>query len=368
MTTTLNISKLMLSSVLYLYTQRETIQIDPPYQRMSDVWTLEKRQLLVDSILNGYDIPKLYFHKFTKPRTDGSRTLEFAIIDGKQRLESIWQFVDGRFPISDDFEYVRDPSVKPAGLNYRELGRKYPSLKLRFDSFPLDVVTIETDDLELIEDMFSRLNEAVPLSAAERRNALGGPLPQAIRRVAQHAFFTDRLPFGNSRYRHFDLAAKFLYIEAANRIVDTKKVYLDNFVRDWQEAQHGGVSSLVRGVREDINSMSGVFTSSDPLLRSVGMVVLYYHAFRIARQEDWLDDISRDVFQRFEIHRARNREFAEADLAKANYELLEFDRYTQSPNDAYAIQFRLTVLLRRAFKRKLSESFATETLESEDDE
>jgi hypothetical protein len=161
---------------------------------------------------------------------------------------------------------------------------------------------------------------------------------------------------------------KFLHIEAANRIVDTKKVYLDEFVRKWPGANPGRVTSLVRSVRENIDAMSGVFTSSDPLLRSVGMVILYYHAFRIARQENWFDDISRDVFQKFEGRRARNRVLAETDLANADYELLEFDRYTQSPNDAYATQFRLSTLLRRAFKRKLEERFTTETTESGNDE
>jgi hypothetical protein len=73
--------------------------------------------------------------------------------------------------------------------------------------------------------------EAVPLSAAEKRNALPGPLPAEIRTVAKRDFFLKNLPFTNSRYRHFDLAAKFLLTEEVEKITDTKKVYLDAFVR-----------------------------------------------------------------------------------------------------------------------------------------
>jgi hypothetical protein len=44
------------SSVLMIYSKRAQIKTDPPYQRMSDVWNLDKRQLLIDSLLNGFDI------------------------------------------------------------------------------------------------------------------------------------------------------------------------------------------------------------------------------------------------------------------------------------------------------------------------
>jgi hypothetical protein len=57
------------SSLIRIYSERRFIQVDPDYQRMSEIWTLDKRQLLIDSILNEYDIPKLYFHAFQTPKT-----------------------------------------------------------------------------------------------------------------------------------------------------------------------------------------------------------------------------------------------------------------------------------------------------------
>src|SRR5262249_47339881 len=145
----------------------------------------------------------------------------------KQRLESIWKFIDGSFAVGDDFVYLRDNSVVPNGLNYAQLARRYPELKLRFDSYPLPIVVVETNDEDLIDDMFSRLNEAVPLNAPEKRNAFGGPMQAAIRDVAKHSFFINRLPFSNNRYRHFDMAAKMLLVESIQTVTDTKKVYLD---------------------------------------------------------------------------------------------------------------------------------------------
>jgi hypothetical protein len=187
--------------------------MNPLYQREGDIWNLDKRQLLIDTIVNQFDVPKIYLHKFPRAvQRDDGKTYEYAVIDRKQRLTAIWAFIDGRFPLASDFAYLKSEenglTVTAGGLTYADLARKYPDVKTDFDSYALDVVCVETDEIELIEDLFSRLNEAVPLSAPEKRNALPGPLPPAVRTLARHSFFTAKLPFSNRRYRHYDLAAK----------------------------------------------------------------------------------------------------------------------------------------------------------------
>lgn len=333
------------SSILHMYSLREAIWFDPPYQRMSDVWPLEKRQLLVDSILNGYDVPKLYFHEFFPAKVIDGKKFKYAIVDGKQRLETIFSFIEGRFALDRDMEFIENPEVKPGGLTYAELARNLPDLKTRFDGFVLPVISILTDDSELIEDMFSRLNEAVPLNAAEKRNALGGPVPPKVRELTKHNFFVDKLPFNNRRYRHLDLATKFLYITQRGHLADTKKVHLDEFVKMHREKnsvddvkQLSDISTAVLGF------MASVFIDDDTLLRSVGTTVLYYFLFFDAIRHGWVDTLSRQQFETFDLTRVENRTSAEENVAKANYNLLEYDRLTQSPNDAVALRFRYAVL------------------------
>lgn len=356
--TAFTISNLPISSILFIYTEKDRIQIDPPYQRQSDVWTLEKRQLLIDSILNGFDVPKIYFHKFVSPRRIDGGVYDYAIIDGKQRLESLWRFIEGDFALSDSFEYLHDPSLRLAGLNYGQLARQFPQLKIRFDAFPLSIVSVDTEDEDLIEDLFSRLNEAVPLSAAEKRNALGGPIPPAIRRIARHKFFSESLPFSNKRYRHYDLAAKVLVIEDVDGVADTKKVYLDKFVENWKERGQGEATSLTSHATAILDALVTVFVSGDPLLRSAGTTILYYHMVRIAKRQGWLQEVSRNKLLKFEQRRLENRSLAEDDISKANYDLLEYDRFVQTPNDAYATKFRLGILLQQVFERSLPEEEA----------
>lgn len=342
------------NSAWRIYRTRESIQTEPEYQRSSDIWTEEKKQLLIDTILNGFDVPKLYFHKFPAPITHDNKQFDYAIIDGKQRLESIWDFIDGKFALSPDFECLWDASLTAAGMTYAELGKNFPDLRNALDSYGLTVVCIETVDLEIIEDMFSRLNEAVPLSAAEKRNAKGGPVPAAVKALSSTRFFHQKLPFGNSRYRHYDLAAKFLLWTEAQKVVDTKKRMLDDYVKDWAAKAPRETVLPFYGLAETIlEDMAEVFTDKDRLLRQVAAVTLYFHLFRLARQGGWTTEIQRNILDTFERERLQNRQFVERGDA-GDAELIEFDRYAQSSNDSYAIRIRLRTLLRIAFNRDMT--------------
>tara|TARA_R110001599_G_scaffold26612_16_gene93890 strand:- start:2116 stop:3144 length:1029 start_codon:yes stop_codon:yes gene_type:complete len=324
---------------------RESIWFDPPYQRFGDIWPLEKRQLLIDSILNGFDVPKLYFHEFFPAKEIDGKKFKYAIVDGKQRLQSIFAFIEGRFPIADRFELLEDLEIKPGNLTYAELAREYPTLKTRFDGFVLPIVSILTDDTELIEDMFSRLNEAVPLNAAEKRNSFGGPIPPIIRDMSQNAFFREKIPFTNARYRHFDLIAKFLYLQSKGQLVDTKKIHLDDFVRTQKNANDpAAIAAISQGTADVLDALTGIFVDRDNLLRSVGTVVLYFYLFHDAIKNGWVADITRKQLDDFEVLRCENRRIAEKGEDRPDYTLLEFDRLTQSPNDGVALRYRYTVL------------------------
>lgn len=352
MTTAYELSVFRNNTIWALYRMRNRIQIDPEYQRLGDIWTREKRQLLIDTILNDFDVPKIYLHKFRTPLAKGGKTYDYAIIDGKQRLETIWSFIDGDIALGGDFEYFKDNAVDADGMTYVELGKAYPDLKAFFDGFPLSIVCIETDDIEMIEEMFTRLNEAATLTAAEKRNAFGGPLPVSIRKLAKEKLFTSSLPFRNKRYRHFDLAAKFLFTEHAGKVVDTKKVYLDNFVETFKSQPRQKAPPFVKATKATMDLMAATFINNDPLLRQVGMVMLYYHLFRLADRYGLRNRITRKRFLDFENLREQNRTKAEANEEKADYDLIEFDKYAQSPNDGYAVKFRLKVLLEKVFNQQ----------------
>lgn len=336
------------STIMLLYSDREEIQLDPHYQRMGGIWTLEKKQLLIDSILNDYDVPKLYFHEFTRDQTTATG-FSYAVVDGRQRLQTIWDFIDGEFSLSDEFEYQRDERLDLRNLTYEDIAKEYPKIRIAFDSFVLPVVGIRTDDEDLIEDMFSRLNEAAPLNAAEKRNSIGGDLVAAIRELAAQPLFTSRVKFRNNRYQHREVAVRMLLVEesllANGRLIDTKKVYLDALARSYHSHNMAHVNHLKSSAVNIVEVMASVFMEKDDLLQSQGNMIVYYLVFRAALRTGEVGKITRRKLFDFRERLKDNRLRAAEDYAESSFELLEYDRLTQQgTNDSSNIKERFGIL------------------------
>ena len=335
------------STIMLLFSERDEIKLDPEYQRMGGVWTLEKKQLLIDSILNDYDVPKLYFHEFSREQKTETG-FSYAVVDGRQRLQTIWEYIDGKFSLSQDFEYLRDDSVNLQGLSYDDIAKEFPKIRIAFDSFVLPVVAIRTDDEDLIEDMFSRLNEAVPLNAAEKRNAIGGNMVAAIRDIAASDLFSRCIKFNNNRYQHREVVARMLLIEESilsGRLLDTKKVYLDALARTYYSENLQRVDELKQSTEKVVHAMAGVFSEKDELLQAQGNMVIYYLIFRAALNANEVNKITRRKLLDFKNRLKENREMAEISYENSSFELLEYDRLTQQgTNDASNIKERFGIL------------------------
>lgn len=343
-------SPLKNSTIMMLHAEKNEIKLDPPYQRFGEIWNLEKKRLLIDSILNDYDIPKIYFHAYDRKKVSETGCT-YAVIDGRQRLETIWAFLEGKFTLAPDFEYQRDSSIKLENLGYSDIAKQYPRVKVQFDSFILPVVLVSTEDEELIEDMFSRLNEAAPLNAAEKRNAYGGYVVKAIREISNHHFFTEKVRFSNKRYQHMEASARLLFseynIHFEKKLFDTKKVYLDNFAKNIKKVPKNIIDGCQNNVCKTLDIMASEFTDNDPLLQAQGNMVLYYLLFRKAEELGEVDKIARKGFYDFRQLLKDNRDVAEntGEYADGSYELLEYDRLSQQgTNDSSNIKERFSIL------------------------
>jgi uncharacterized protein with ParB-like and HNH nuclease domain len=61
---------------------RKRINTNPDFQR-PPVWGTSQKQLLVDTILRNYDVPKLYWRRM------GTRPDTYDVVDGQQRLRAL---------------------------------------------------------------------------------------------------------------------------------------------------------------------------------------------------------------------------------------------------------------------------------------
>lgn len=352
------------NNVLQLYQRREQINLDPPYQRLS-VWNRLQRQTFIDSVLNGFDIPKLYFHEVESQGRSGS-AYRYAVIDGKQRLLALWDFMSNQLRLASDFVFFDDPKLKAGDLTYDELMAEAPRLRARFDDFDVPVTVVETDDENFIDDLFARLNIQVPLSAAEKRNALGGPLPFVIRKIGLSPFFTECVRIRDDRLQHFDLAAKFLYLTYVGDVASTKRATLDNFVTTFRrfrqqkkpKASQEEVQSLGNKTQSLLHEMQSFFIKRDPLLASSGRATLYFHIFRRYREVNQAVPLTREMLEEFNelVTAARKKSQRRASgsdeqISDLEQTLVFFDREKQTPNDGGAIK-RQYGFLRTYFQTK----------------
>jgi hypothetical protein len=185
------------------------INTNPEYQRPG-VWTIKKDQLLIDTILRGYDVPKIYFTK------SQDNKYEYEVIDGQQRLRAIWGFYNNDYSLGTE---SKDLSIGDLfGMYHKDLPN---NAKDKLDSYVLSVVVIEeASDVE-IRDLFSRLQKGMPLNAAENRNAIMGNMRDFIADLSSHEVFKF-IPVENKRYKYADWLAHVVCLELAGGATDIK--------------------------------------------------------------------------------------------------------------------------------------------------
>ncbi|MEA2406943.1 MAG: hypothetical protein QOE69_1062 [Thermoleophilaceae bacterium] len=338
--------------------QKERIDFEPPYQRRGGLWSKRDKAFLIDSILNDYDIPKIYIADFTfGPSPMNPHNRQYAVIDGKQRFEAILDFYEGKLALEPDFSFVDDPSSSLGGLGYRDLKANFPSAASKFENFNLTVMSVITNEEGKINELFVRLNRNKTLTGPEIRNAMQGIVPALIRNLATDEFFTARISFSTQRGQDLDIAGKFLLVEFRGRIVETKRVVLDNFVEEaLDDIVEGGINAdagtedferAADRVRAQLDSLNRVFIERDPLLRTQGPLVPYYWLVRTL--PDDVHPTIRPFLIEFERARQANRQLVKSvdTASQADPELSRYDQLNRSINDAGSIEGRTEILLRR---------------------
>ena len=301
---------------------------------------------MIDSILNDFDIPKIYLADFSYVDTSlNIGQTQYAIIDGKQRFEAIFDFYSGKIVLSEEFAYFADPSLELSGLSFRDLSSQHPRVASKFENFNLSVMSVITDEEAKINELFLRLNSSRPLSAPEYRNAMKGVVPALVRELARQRFFAEYISFKTTRGEDQQVAIKFLLTEFRGELVDTKKAQLDRLVDEGAraEASTGEYKRAADRVSRILDDMTQVFIPSDPLLSSQGPLVVYYWLVRILGPDPGL----REFLVNFERERRENREKAKNpdDASQLNPEYLRYDALNRSINDAGSLQGRARILL-----------------------
>jgi hypothetical protein len=154
--------------------KRDLLDLDPPYQRRS-VWNVTFRQYFIETVLLHYPAPAIFLYEDIS--TDGSAL--YSVVDGKQRLTTIFDFANGDFAVADDSVLERYQ-----GKYFVQLDDQ---IKKDFWTYQFLVEYVPTTDQVTLNNVFERINKNVArLTRQELRHAkFGGRFAQTTDEMAQ---------------------------------------------------------------------------------------------------------------------------------------------------------------------------------------
>jgi hypothetical protein len=157
--------------------RRNLLDLDPSYQRRS-VWNQAYRDFFVDTILNGYPCPAIFLYEKISP--DG--VASYAVVDGKQRLKTLFDFAENLFPVAGD--------ATVAKLRDRYFKDLEDDTKRDFWRYVFSAEFIPLEDEQLINNIFDRINRNVSkLTRQELRHArFGGVFIQKVQELSEWTF------------------------------------------------------------------------------------------------------------------------------------------------------------------------------------
>lgn len=157
----------------------------------NQVWNNKKQSKLIHSVLYGFPIPPIFVQQKEK----------FIVLDGKQRLTTIYDFFNNKLKLTKDIKAINGEEIK--GKTFAELPKK---LQNAFLDYTIDLYLINKITDEQRDEIFRRFNNGEPLTKYEiLRSEFYGLLLDQVEDICNKTFFANlvNLPL-NSRKRMAD--------------------------------------------------------------------------------------------------------------------------------------------------------------------
>ncbi|KYM46082.1 DUF262 domain-containing protein [Fusobacterium necrophorum] len=221
-------------SVFYENYQLNKYNMDPPYQRDYNVWEVEQKSFLIDSIFKNFPIPPIFLEQ--KIDTDTGKT-RYDVIDGKQRLSTIAAFIDGKINLPNTFGNDEYGYSKLNGKNFTEIkelansDEKVANFVVDFWSYTISIEYIERPDVKIVDNIFDRLNrEGTRLNPAELRKAkyYDSHLYSAISELREDKYFKELLKkLNKNRLQDVSFITEVVLLVYKNKIIDGVENVID---------------------------------------------------------------------------------------------------------------------------------------------
>lgn len=210
------------------WNEKDELVLAPKFQRR-EVWNPKARSYLIDTIILGKPIPKIYMRQDINPKT---RRTKREIVDGQQRLHTVLSF------LKDGFKISKTHNEEFGGKYFSELDERTQKDILKYE-FVVDLLQ-DMEDAD-VYDVFARLNTyATTLNHQELRNARWfGEFKTSVYAMANEyvtfwqtaQIFSDRSIL---RMAEVECASE-LYIAMLMGIRPKEKRLIDNVYREYDD-------------------------------------------------------------------------------------------------------------------------------------
>ena len=191
------------------------LEIQPDFQRRS-VWSKSARIMLMDTILRGIPMPKIFLANSIRQEQNSTYRV---VIDGQQRISAILDFLQNKFSLERPYPGQEN------GKYFRDLDR---ATQNRFLCYQIDFNEAVNLSEEEVREVYTRVNKyTFPLNKQELRRAdFPGDFLDVSEKLSTNDFFDhfrifspiNRRRFGDVEYVSELLAALVDGIQNKKRI------------------------------------------------------------------------------------------------------------------------------------------------------
>lgn len=258
-----------------MHDDKDTLQMDHVIQRQSGQWDGDKlkKSLLIHSILADYPVPPIYCLK----EAVSEKGYSYSILDGKQRLTTVFDYIDGRYPLDAD-----TPSVVIDDAAY-ELGSKYftdldTECQQEILNFKFMIYGFEDADDDLIEEIFFRLNNSTPLSKPQKAMPLCGvDNAKFIKSILSDNFFSDICQFSALQRRKSDdmctLLQSMMLLDNRYEGYEFTSISADEIMRYASHIKNNYSDEQKERLYDIIDYLEKVFPEKDKMLKKINIPI-----------------------------------------------------------------------------------------------
>ena len=222
---------------------RGVLILDDSFQRKT-VWTRKQKSQLIESLLLGIPIPYLYLYE--------GKFGNLIVIDGRQRLSAIFQFLDNKFALSN-MEFIKELDGKKAKDLTDNLVNKFENYKAKIEDSHLHVIRVGYETPEIFKlKLFERVNQnGTKLNNQELRHALHqGLITDLLKELSDCV----ELLKGNAKDRMKDRYLILRYVAMRLYVLKQLKYYYENKIK--ADVEYTDINTFLANSMDAINTFS----------------------------------------------------------------------------------------------------------------